>query len=146
MKKLLASLLMILSIGAFTLAPAEARYRSYYDNRGGFGYHPYIQKALIGGGIGAVAGGLLGERDPVGAGLKGALIGSAAGMGYQYLSSRNNGGYGGYSGYGGNGGGYGRRYGSYNRGYGGGYRNCGNRGYYGHGHGHHGGGRHRGWD
>lgn len=134
MKKLLATLLLLLSVGAYALAPAEARgYRDY--GYGGYGYHPYVQKALIGGGIGAVAGGLLGSRDPVGAGIKGALLGSAAGLGYEYLRQ------------GSYGGGYGRRYGGY--GYADGYRSCGYRGYYGgpgrghhYGRGHH----HRGWD
>lgn len=139
MKKLLATLLLLLSVGVYVLAPAEAHYRDY----GGYGYHPYVQKALIGGGIGAVAGGLLGRRDPVGAGIKGALLGSAAGMGYEYFrQSRYGGGYrpyygGGYRGYG-NGGGYG-----------GGYRRCNNWGgnYGGHGHGHHyGRGHRRDWD
>jgi hypothetical protein len=137
MKKLLALLLLLFSVGAYTLSPAEARYYGYDNNGGYFGYHPYIQKALIGGGIGAVAGGLLGRRDPVGAGLKGALLGSAAGVGYQYLRSRNN--YGGYSG-------YGRGYGggNYSRFNGGNY---GNRGYYGRGCGHHHGrGHHQDWD
>jgi len=114
MKKLLATLLLLLSVGAYALAPAEARgYRDY--GYGGYGYHPYVQKALIGGGIGAVAGGLLGSRDPVGAGIKGALLGSAAGLGYEYLrQSSYGGGYRGGYGYGGGGyGGYRHGYGNY---------------------------------
>ena len=139
MKKLLATLLLLLSVGVYALAPAEAHYRDYGygGGYGGYGYHPYIQKALIGGGIGAVAGGLLGSRDPVGAGIKGALLGSAAGLGYEYLKQGRYGGgyrpyYGGYRGYG----------------YGGGYRPCGYRGYYGGpGRGHHyGRGHRRDWD
>jgi len=128
MKKLLALLLVVFSIGTAMVTPAEARYRDYNYN-GGYGYHPYIQKALIGGGIGAVAGAVLGERDPVGAGLKGALIGSAAGVGYEYLRSGRYVGNGGY-------GGYGRGYGNS-----GGYRSC---GYGGHGRGYGGRGHHYG--
>jgi hypothetical protein len=133
MKKLLAMLVLLFSMGASIMAPAEARYHGYDRYNGGYGYHPYVQKALIGGGVGAVAGSLLGERDPVGAGIKGALLGSAAGLGYEYLrqdSRRQD------------------RY-AYGRGYRGGYRNYppygnayGRRGYghrhgRGHGHDHH---------
>jgi hypothetical protein len=99
MKKLLATLVLLFSMGVCTLAPAEARHYGYDRYNGGYGYHPYVQKALIGGGVGAVAGGLLGRRDPVGAGIKGALLGSAAGLGYEYLRQSSYGGYGGYRGY-----------------------------------------------
>ncbi len=125
---------LLLAANTLGMMPAQARYYPYRD-QGGYGsnYHPYIQKALIGGGIGAVAGGLLSRRDPVGAGVKGALLGSAAGVGYQYLTSQNR--YGGYA----------PRYNNA-----GNYRNqgfYGNPGYGRHGRGHHyGHGHHRDWD
>lgn len=91
------TLLAMLSVmAANTLAPvAEAHnrpYNRYYDSRynsnwGTFGQrHPYVKKAAIGGGAGALIGGILAPDGYRGDGaIKGAVIGAGAGLGYEYL-------------------------------------------------------------
>jgi hypothetical protein len=49
--------------------------------------HPYVQSALAGGGIGAVVGGLIDRDGDFGNGaIRGAVVGSAAGLGTRYIS------------------------------------------------------------
>lgn len=66
---------------------ARSDYYSNYYRGGTFSQrHPYVKKALIGGGIGAAAGALLSSegRRTSGA-VKGALVGGGIGLGYEYL-------------------------------------------------------------
>lgn len=71
-----------------TLTPAFAHSRYDYRDR----YyrpkeeHPYVNKALLGGGTGAVLGSLL-ARDGyrTDGAIKGALLGAGIGVGYEYL-------------------------------------------------------------
>ncbi|WP_303674971.1 hypothetical protein [Vampirovibrio chlorellavorus] len=94
--KLLVLPVMLGMLAANTLVPtAEAHDRSYnryYDSRynsnwGTFGQrHPYVKKAAIGGGAGALIGGVLAPDGYRGDGaIKGAVIGAGAGLGYEYL-------------------------------------------------------------
>ena len=95
MPKVLTLVAMLSVMVANTLAPtAEAHNRSYnryYDSRyyngGTFGQqHPYVKKAAIGGGAGALLGGILAPDGYRGDGaIKGAVIGAGAGLGYEYL-------------------------------------------------------------
>ena len=92
-RKLLAAATLVLMTAGMTLPQAmahdynAARYNRYYDNRGSFGNrHPYVQKAAIGGGAGAVLGGVLARDGSRADGaVKGALLGAGAGLGYEYL-------------------------------------------------------------
>lgn len=91
--KLLAVPALLTMMIANSVIPAEAHNRRYYDNRdynrnrGGFTQtNPYLSKALIGGGAGAVIGGVLGQDgNRADTAVKGALIGAGAGLGYEYL-------------------------------------------------------------
>lgn len=66
----------------------------YYRGGSYWSYHPYVKGGLIGAGIGAAAGGLLSNgEDPVAAGVRGAVVGTGAGLAYQYLKGRSYGGY-----------------------------------------------------
>ncbi len=62
----------------------------YYSNNGGISdymhTHPYVKKAVVGGGAGAALGAILGqEGNRANGAVKGALLGAGAGMGYEYL-------------------------------------------------------------
>jgi hypothetical protein len=96
-KWLSASLLAILAYSAFI--PANAYYPDYYHYRdhrtisakvSDFMYdHPYVGKAAIGGGAGALIGGIVSpDGDRAGGAVKGALIGGAAGVGYELLREK----------------------------------------------------------
>lgn len=88
--KLMAVPALMTVMIANSMAPAEAH--RYYDSRnyrdqGSFSQrHPYLQKAAIGGGAGAIIGGVMG-RDGYRAdsAVKGALLGAGVGAGYEYL-------------------------------------------------------------
>lgn len=88
--KLLAVPALLTVMAANAILPAEAHDR-YYDSRyyrgGTFGQrHPYVKKAAIGGGAGALIGGILAPDGYRGDGaIKGAVIGAGAGLGYEYL-------------------------------------------------------------
>lgn len=96
-KKAISSLaVMAMLAGSMLVSPNSAFARDYYNygNRyysssriGDYMYdHPYVQKAAIGGGAGAVIGALLGqEGSRVDGAVKGALLGAGAGLGYEYL-------------------------------------------------------------
>ncbi|WP_373531689.1 hypothetical protein [Vampirovibrio sp.] len=84
------ALLTMMLISA--MIPAEAHNNRYYDsrnyrNQGSFSQrNPYMHKALIGGGAGAVIGGVLGQDGyRTGSAVKGAVIGAGAGLGYEFL-------------------------------------------------------------
>ena len=64
-------------------------YNGYYDYRPTyFERHPYQKSGLIGAGVGAAAGALMGnEYDRGGSAVKGAVLGGAAGLGYRYLQN-----------------------------------------------------------
>jgi hypothetical protein len=83
--------LMLGTVGLMPAAHAQSRY-DYYNNRYNNGFlteHPYAKKALIGGGVGAVAGGLLaGDGGRADGAIKGALLGAGLGLGYEYLKRR----------------------------------------------------------
>ncbi len=96
--KLLAVPALLTIMAANTLVPAQAHdkgyrgYNRYYDSRynqnwGTFGQrHPYVKKAAIGGGAGALIGGILGQDGyRADTAIKGAVIGAGAGLGYEYL-------------------------------------------------------------
>jgi len=75
------------------MAPALAYDPYYYGHSyyGGsfFDNHPYAKKALIGGGVGAIAGGLLSpEGNRVHGAVSGAMLGGVAGLGLEYLNER----------------------------------------------------------
>jgi hypothetical protein len=66
------------------------RYYNNYDYRGYTRYEnnrrPYLKKAAIGAGAGALVGGLvLGDGSTMDGAVKGALLGAGAGLGYEYL-------------------------------------------------------------
>lgn len=70
------------------MVPAVAQARRY-DNRTYFQRHPYQKTGLIGAGAGAVAGGVLfGDKHRGRNAVRGAALGGAAGLGYQYLKKR----------------------------------------------------------
>jgi hypothetical protein len=85
---------------ASALAPAAfAQYGYGYGHRYGNNwrndyrwnrnYHPYAKGALVGGGAGAIIGGLVGPEGYKGeSAVKGGLLGAGAGLGYQYLRRR----------------------------------------------------------
>lgn len=91
-QKLLAAL-TLMTLGASSLMPAMAygpnnyNYRAYSRYQPTFGQqHPYVKKAAIGGGAGAVLGAILAPSGDRGDGaVKGALLGAGAGLGYEYL-------------------------------------------------------------
>lgn len=87
MKKRAMALLMtglLLGASASTAFARDYRYDRYRDTYGQ--EHPYVQKAVLGGGAGAALGGLL-SRDGyrTDGAIKGALLGAGIGMGYEYL-------------------------------------------------------------
>ena len=93
--KLQAMAIALMLLTGFTALPAKAYYDPYYGHaysyyhHGLLAQHPYVKKALIGGGIGAVAGALLSPEGAHGSGaVKGAMLGGAAGLGIQYLQNR----------------------------------------------------------
>ncbi len=90
--------IVAVSLAAFCLFASLAfptKALAYHDDRDydRYGYvdrHPYVKKALIGGGLGAVAGGLVASRgNKTNGALTGALLGSTLGLGYQYLTDDN---------------------------------------------------------
>ena len=90
--KLMAVPALLTMMVANTMIPAQAHNNRYYDSRnyrdqGSFSQrNPYLSKALIGGGAGAVIGGVLGQDGyRTGGAVKGAVIGAGAGLGYEYL-------------------------------------------------------------
>lgn len=84
----MAGLVILGTVGVLT-ADAHSRYDRDYRGRYGSTYfdrHPYQKSGLIGAGVGAGAGALLardGRRTSTA--VKGAVLGGAAGLGYQYL-------------------------------------------------------------
>ncbi|MBY0449058.1 MAG: hypothetical protein K2X01_00340 [Cyanobacteria bacterium] len=85
------TLLILLTIGWSLPLPQNqsAVYASTRHKKTYFQRHPYQKTGLIGGGIGAVAGGVLsGRRHRKGNIIKGAALGGAAGLGYQYLKRK----------------------------------------------------------
>jgi hypothetical protein len=93
-KTVLTALTGIVVLGSTALpAMAQDRYydRHYNQNQNRFEWqeHPYLKKALIGGGGGAVLGGLIssdgGRMDGA---ITGALLGAGAGLGYEYLKNK----------------------------------------------------------
>lgn len=91
MYKFFAALLALVIFMGVSITPAQARHNDdyyYYNNRQST-MSPYVKKALIGAGIGALASGAL-SRDGFSSGsiIRGALIGGGAGVGYQYLRNR----------------------------------------------------------
>jgi len=89
MKKLLVTVIALAGLASTSLVPAMAD--PYYGSAigGYFEDHPYVQKALIGGGLGTVAGAVIApEGDKVNGAVKGAVVGGAAGAGYEYLQQR----------------------------------------------------------
>lgn len=98
MKKQMLASVLTLSVLAGTsmmLPSAEAqsnrydygRYHNYYNrDRGFLANNPYLKKAVLVGGGGAVVGGLLaGDGGRAEGAVKGALLGAGLGMGYEYL-------------------------------------------------------------
>lgn len=90
--KLMAVPALLSMMIANSVIPAEAHNNRYYDSRnyrdrGSFSQNnPYLSKALIGGGAGALIGGMLGQDGyRAGSAVKGAVIGAGAGLGYEYL-------------------------------------------------------------
>ncbi len=88
--RLKTSAIALALLTGVTVLPAEAGNRYYgYDSYRHGSYmdrHPYVKKAAIGGGIGAAAGALLAREGMRTRGaVKGAIIGGAAGAGYEYL-------------------------------------------------------------
>ncbi len=90
-KTLPALAVMAVLLSAWSV-PAQARdYRDYYKyDRGGIGgfmdRHPYVQKAVVGGGAGAALGAIVArDGNRMNTAAKGALIGAGAGMGYELL-------------------------------------------------------------
>ncbi len=95
LKSLVVVGLMASTIGIALTPPAHAEryYRGssrYYRHNGTyFQRHPYQKTGLVGAGIGAAGGALLAPHHDRGNGIiKGAAIGGAAGLGYQYLKRR----------------------------------------------------------
>jgi hypothetical protein len=95
-KKWMSSLAVMTVLAGSLVVPSNSAFaRDYYNyghryNDSGIGdymhEHPYVQKAAIGGGAGAVLGAVLGqEGDRMGGAVKGALLGAGAGLGYEYL-------------------------------------------------------------
>lgn len=92
--KLMAVPALLALMVTSAMIPAQAHNNSnrYYNardcrNQGGFSQqNPYLHKALIGGGAGALIGGVLGQDGyRTGSAVKGAVIGAGAGLGYEYL-------------------------------------------------------------
>ena len=83
-KKLLSSTLLVATVTMMGTAPMQIAHAAYADNRPTyFQRNPYVKKAAIGAGIGAGAGLILGHG--ASGVLKGAAIGTGAGLGYEYL-------------------------------------------------------------
>ncbi len=106
--KKIATLAMALGVmmgsAGMLLVPSAQAYDRYYNHgysnrysgydrydryRTGLNAHPFVKTGLIGGGIGAATGALLGQDgDRADGAVKGALLGAGAGVGYQYLRNR----------------------------------------------------------
>ncbi len=94
-RQLLISFATLMMLLGFSVMPAYAYYYpsyygySQYYNGGFLANHPYVKKAAIGGGLGAILGGVIAPTgDRVGGAMKGAALGGAAGMGFEYLRER----------------------------------------------------------
>lgn len=74
---------VLLLVLGFSILPAQAYHNDY-------GYYPpsrsYTRQALVGAGIGALAGGAFTREDPLAGALRGAVVGTGAGLGYEYLT------------------------------------------------------------
>ena|ERR1044072_6083217 len=86
-------MMMALLVLGSVIQPAMARdyygYNRYYDQGSFTQRHPYVTKAAIGGGAGAIVGGLLAQEGNRGSGaIKGALVGVGLGAGYQLLKDK----------------------------------------------------------
>jgi len=92
--RLLTALTLLSIMGGSSMMPAMAynpRYNDYnrYYPRSYAQQHPYVQKAAIGGGAGALLGAILSpEGVRTDGAIKGALLGAGAGMGYEYLKRK----------------------------------------------------------
>lgn len=94
-RKLFAVILGLVLTGALFGGDAQACHRGRYYHEG-YDYrpsylssHPYVRDGLMGGGLGALVGGVIshdGER--MDGALKGALLGGGAGLGYRFLKNR----------------------------------------------------------
>jgi hypothetical protein len=95
-KQFTVSAMATLVLCGSLMAPARADDPNYYGNAqqehpalSFFQEHPYVKKALIGGGAGALVGGLIAPPWDKGGGFaKGALLGSATGAGIEYLQQK----------------------------------------------------------
>jgi hypothetical protein len=92
MKKQLIALSIagLMLASSFSAANAQDyRWNRYNNPYYGGSAHPYVQKALIGGGAGAALGGLLSQDGYRADGaIKGAVLGAGLGLGYQYLKQQ----------------------------------------------------------
>lgn len=96
--KVMSALTALMIVGASAvpaLAHSPRHYDDYRYNRQAYAsryYSPqkqYAQKALIGGGAGAVLGGLMASRgDTANGAVKGALLGAGLGLGYEFLKQK----------------------------------------------------------
>lgn len=90
----LVSLLTLFSLGGAMTVDAQTlsgTVRNYtHKTHTYFQRHPYQKTGLIGAGVGAAVGGLFfrGEHHGGRNALRGAAIGGAAGLGYEYLKKR----------------------------------------------------------
>jgi hypothetical protein len=77
---------LMLASTATTALARDYRHQGYANRYYSEPAHPYVQKAVLGGGAGAALGGLL-SRDGyrTDGAIKGALLGAGVGMGYEYL-------------------------------------------------------------
>lgn len=94
MKKMALALLTGITVLGSGAVPALAHdpydgHNDYNRNRFQWEEHPYVKKALIGGGGGAVLGGLLAsDGGRLDGAVTGALLGAGAGLGYEYLKTK----------------------------------------------------------
>lgn len=89
MKQRLAALaLSLVLISGITVAPSYAYHQGYAHSSTQSELRSLVKPALIGAGLGAVAGGVLSRNDRKGGIIKGAVVGAVAGGGYGFLRNR----------------------------------------------------------